>query len=50
MKKIEAIKKFFDVPGKPVTNGELIDLKRADPKGFDEIAEAAAKALGEELE
>lgn len=47
--KVKAIKSFFDVPGKPVTTKELVELRKADPKGFDELAEGAAKELGEEL-
>ena len=44
--RIEALKVFFGTPEKPVTNIELIDLRRGDKAGFEELAEAAFKALG----
>lgn len=47
--KIRAIKEYFGVPNKPVTSTELVELRKADTKGFDELAEGAAKELGEEL-
>lgn len=47
--KVQAIKDYFSTPEKPVTNQELIALRRDDKKGFDELAELFAKALGEEL-
>ena len=47
--KVEAIKRFFSVPDKPITNSELIDFRRTDPAGFDELAALAATALGEIL-
>jgi len=45
MGKIEAIKRFFSTPEKPVANTELLEFRRADPKGFDEVADACIKAL-----
>lgn len=50
MTKVQALRDYFSTPEKPVANTELIELRRADPKGFDELAEAAAKALGGTLE
>lgn len=49
--KVEALKRFFGDKGsvKPVGNTELIDFRREDPAGFDELAELAATALGETL-
>ena len=47
--KIGVIKEFFGTE-KPVTNQELIALRKADPKGWDEIAQDCAKALGQELD
>ena len=47
--KVQALKRFFDVPEKPITNNELIAFRREDPKGFDELATLAAAALGETL-
>ena len=47
--KVEAIKRFFSVPDKPITNSELIDFRRTDPAGFDELATLAAVALSETL-
>ena len=46
MTRTEAIKEFFSTPEKPVTNSELIELRRADKEGFDELGEACLKALG----
>ena len=47
--KVEALKKFFGTPAKPVTNQELTDLRKNDPKGFDELAQAAMETLLEEV-
>lgn len=47
MTKIEAMKRFFSVPGKPVTNHELLQLAKADIEGFREIGTACLEALGE---
>lgn len=49
MKRVEAIKKYFgDI--RPVENKELIELKRADSEGYEELAQGAARELGVELE
>lgn len=46
MTKSDAIKTFFgDV--RPVTTAELMELRKADPAGYDEIGQACLKALGE---
>ena len=48
MTKMEAIKQFFgDI--KPVTNAELIELRREDKVGYDELGILAIKALGGDL-
>lgn len=47
--KIKAIKDYFSTPDKPVTTMELTELRRDNIPGFDELAEGAAKELGEEL-
>ena len=47
--KITAIKKYFSVPDKPVTTNELVELRKDNREGFDELAELCAEALGEEL-
>ena len=47
--KIAAIRKYFSVPDKPVTTAELVELRRDNIPGFDELAEGAAEELGEEL-
>ena len=44
----EALKRFFSTESKPVTNEELIDLRKNDPEGYDELAEAAREALAGE--
>lgn len=43
--KIQALKDFFSVPGKPVTNQELIDFKRNDSAGFDELVELVQRQV-----
>lgn len=48
--KAAAIKRYFSTEGKPVTSKELIELMKTDKAGFDELALASAKALGEELD
>lgn len=47
MKKSEAIKKYFSVPDKPVTNTELLQLAKADMQGYKELGDACLEALGE---
>lgn len=46
---VAALKTFFG-SGKdtrPVTNAELLDLRKADPAGFDELARLAKAALAD---
>lgn len=43
--RIAAIQEFMG-ENKPVTNHELLDLKKLDPDGFDWMAEECAAALG----
>lgn len=43
--RIAAIQQFMGSE-KPVTNHELLDLKKRDPEGFDWMAEECARALG----
>lgn len=38
MATLQQIKDFFSVPGKPVTNQELIDFKKNDPQGYNEVS------------
>jgi len=47
--RIAALKDFFGTETKPVTNQELMALRRASAEEFDALAEAAAKALGHEV-
>jgi len=49
MTKIEALKCFFSTSEKPVSTQELADLRQNDPRGFDELAEAAREALEAEV-
>ncbi len=49
MTKTGALKAFFSTEEKPITNQELLDLRRADAKGYDELAELCLVALGETL-
>lgn len=44
--RIQALKQYFSTPEKPLTNSELIELRKADPKGFNELAALVAKELG----
>lgn len=44
--KMKAIQEFFG----PVTTKELLDLRKQDPNGFDEVALLAAAELGKEIE
>lgn len=50
MTKTKAISVYFSTDEHPVSTKELLDLKRNDPAGWDELAEGAAKELGEELD
>ena len=43
--RVEALKQFFGVPEKPITNAELIDFRKVDKQGFDEIADLCIRAL-----
>lgn len=45
MSSIDAIKRFFSTSERPVTTRELTEFKKADPKGFEAVAEAALQAL-----
>ncbi len=45
MTKIEALKTFFSTEAQPVTNQELLQFKKEDPKGFDELAEMTIEFL-----
>ena len=47
--KIEAIKRYFSTPDKPMENTEIIQLVKANKKDFDELGEQAVIALGETL-
>ena len=47
-KKAEVIKEFFGVEGKPVTNPEMMDFVKQDRAGYNDLAQAAAVALGYE--
>lgn len=47
MSTIEAIKTFFGTTDRPVTNGELMELKRAlKTEEWEKIGQDCAKALG----
>ncbi len=48
--RIQAIREYFGTEEKPITTTELIELRKASPGSFDELAEGAAKELGKELE
>lgn len=52
MKRIEAIKTYFGQgeDARPVTNAELINFRKEDAAGFNEIAELCAQALGATLD
>ena len=42
--RIQAIKEYFNPP--PVTNSELIALKKTNPEDFKWLGDESAKALG----
>ena len=46
---IEALKEFFGSPDRPVTNPELVSLRKAGTEEFDALADAAVKAIGKTL-
>ena len=41
----EAIKTFFSTPSKPVTVQELIELKRTDKEGYEELGKLCRESL-----
>lgn len=45
MSKVDALKQFFSSEKRPVTTKELTDFKKADPAGFEELANAVVTAL-----
>lgn len=48
MSTIEAIKKYFSTPERPVTNQELMELKRGTKvEEWEKLGQDCAKALGE---
>lgn len=44
--RVQALKDFFSVPNKLVTNKELMDFAKLDRTGYTELSELAAEALG----
>jgi heterodisulfide reductase subunit B len=40
-----ALQRFFSTPEKPVSAKELLELRKADPVGFDKLADACLGAL-----
>ncbi len=46
MSAIQIVKQYFSVKEKPITNKEMIALKRDDPAGWDELVAGAAAELG----
>jgi len=49
MTKVQVLKEYFGTI-RPVTGTELIQLRRDDPAGYDELAELAAREMGVELD
>ena len=47
--KVAAITEYMGVKAKPVTNKEMMALRKEDKAGFDWMAEACAKGLGKTL-
>ncbi len=45
---VSAIRTYMGTE-KPVTLQELVELRKADPKGYNWMAEESAKALGETI-
>lgn len=39
--KLAALKAFFGTPERPITNAELIDLRKEGQESYDELANAA---------
>lgn len=50
MTKIEAMKQVLSTPQRPVTTKELTDLKKADPRSFEELGTLALAQLGQPAE
>jgi hypothetical protein len=44
---MQSIKDFFGTEEKPVTNAELIELRKADQDGYDELSRLSEAALGQ---
>ncbi len=51
MTKVQIIKEYFGPEDSvyAVTNRELLDLRKADPDGYEWVATESAKALGIEI-
>lgn len=50
MTSIAVLKTYFGSDGsRPVTNAELVELRKSDPKGYEWLAKEAARELGVEL-
>jgi len=45
MTRIAALKEFFGKGLKPITNKELLDFAKADPDGFNELADGALREV-----
>jgi hypothetical protein len=51
IKRIEAIKRFFNTPSyPPIENSELLALVREDKEAYNEISDLCAIELGETIE
>ncbi len=48
--KVTILRDFFSVPGKPVTNEELMAFAKADREGWTKLAEEVAKATGQTID
>lgn len=35
---VPQVKEYFAASGKPLSNAEIIELKKSDPKAYDQIA------------
>lgn len=54
----QAIKEYFEKddtppgtgPARPLTNGELLGLRKADIHGYDELGQLCAAALGKTID
>ena len=47
--KVAAITEYMGVENKPITNKEMMALRKGDKAGFDWMAEECARALGKTL-